>query len=276
MKTCRLCHRTKAPSEFPKNRRQCKSCCNQRQRERYGTPEGKAARKEANARWYGKVKNTSYYEAVRKEWQDNNPDKIKAARLARYAGNTETERAKNRAKLRRLRAANPGHFRAYACQRKGSQAAFIETLKSQPCSDCGRVLPVVAMDFDHVRGIKRRPIANMVGQYSREQIELEIAKCDLVCACCHRVRTRKRGSPQHPSTRRQWLDSLKRRPCVDCGGVFSPEAMDFDHVRGGKVAGVAQTYGWKRERVLAELLKCDLVCACCHRVRTHEHRSTTP
>lgn len=57
------------------------------------------------------------------------------------------------------------------------------------------------------------------------------------------------------------------KPCADCGGVFPPVCMDFDHVRGEKLCNVAKmgTYAWSR--VLEEIAKCDLVCANCHRIR---------
>ncbi len=44
------------------------------------------------------------------------------------------------------------------------------------------------MDFDHVRGKKLFNIAN--GRYRTwKSVIIEIAKCDLVCANCHRIRT---------------------------------------------------------------------------------------
>lgn len=50
------------------------------------------------------------------------------------------------------------------------------------------------MDFDHVRGKKSFNIGGgKMGTPSFEAIEVEIAKCDLVCANCHRIRTEKRG-----------------------------------------------------------------------------------
>lgn len=75
---------------------------------------------------------------------------------------------------------------------------------------------------------------------------------------------------------RLWLDALKAAPCVDCGGTFPPECMDFDHIdpstKSFCVAKGPVSYG--RERVLAEIAKCELVCANCHRVRTWKHRRT--
>lgn len=67
-----------------------------------------------------------------------------------------------------------------------------------------------------------------------------------------------------------WLNSLKSNRCTDCQGVFPACCMDFDHVRGEKIKGVGQLLGCTKERVLEEIAKCDLVCACCHRLRTKE------
>ena len=48
--------------------------------------------------------------------------------------------------------------------------------------------------------------------------------------------------------------------------------MDLDHVRGGKEFKVSDAvqlaYGVSLERSWAEIAKCDVVCANCHRVRT--------
>lgn len=66
-------------------------------------------------------------------------------------------------------------------------------LKSDPCSDCGKTFSSVAMDFDHVRGVKFRMVSTMVN-YSWERVLDEIAKCELVCANCHRIRTKFRKS----------------------------------------------------------------------------------
>jgi len=63
-----------------------------------------------------------------------------------------------------------------------------------PCMDCGGVFPFVAMDFDHRPDEdKEFGIANF-GMWSETErniaiVEKEIAKCDLICGNCHRVRT---------------------------------------------------------------------------------------
>jgi len=70
--------------------------------------------------------------------------------------------------------------------------------------------------------------------------------------------------------RRRKLSLLKMdRPCYDCGGVFSPECMDWDHRPGtSKLFQIGHAIQRKFSLVLEELAKCDLVCANCHRLRT--------
>jgi hypothetical protein len=64
-------------------------------------------------------------------------------------------------------------------------------------------------------------------------------------------------------------------PCTDCGKHYPSYVMDFDHVRGEKRAGVAQltTHSW--DVIQAEIDKCDLVCANCHRERTFMRLGST-
>ena len=67
--------------------------------------------------------------------------------------------------------------------------------------------------------------------------------------------------------------TYKRRasehPCVDCGEA-DPVVLTFDHVRGEKVANVADLI-WSKHSlaaVQAEVAKCDVRCANCHTRRT--------
>lgn len=70
---------------------------------------------------------------------------------------------------------------------------------------------------------------------------------------------------------RQLVERAKDVPCVDCGVRYPSFVMDFDHVRGEKRANVSQLAGTgaSEEAILAEIAKCDVVCANCHRERTH-------
>src|SRR6266849_670862 len=65
------------------------------------------------------------------------------------------------------------------------------------------------------------------------------------------------------------LAEHKARPCLDCGGRFHFSAMDFDHVSGTKLFNVGNSRSYSHFKILAEIAKCDVVCANCHRIRTY-------
>lgn len=73
--------------------------------------------------------------------------------------------------------------------------AWITQEKRQPCMDCKRTFPPVAMQFDHIleRGPKLFMLSQAVSEKRTfEEIKDERAKCDLVCANCHAIRTSRR------------------------------------------------------------------------------------
>ena len=67
-------------------------------------------------------------------------------------------------------------------------------LSQHPCVDCGETDAYV-LELDHVRGKKSNDIAKMViDGYSWSTIEAEIAKCEVRCANCHRIRENEKSS----------------------------------------------------------------------------------
>ena len=68
---------------------------------------------------------------------------------------------------------------------------YVRSLKeATPCADCGNHFPHVCMDFDHIGDDKTHAVARLVaGARSLDLIKAEIAKCEIVCANCHRIRT---------------------------------------------------------------------------------------
>ena len=201
----------------------------------------------------------------------------RAANVAYYARNRSTEIARVRG-------------------RQEANLMLLRELRRVPCADCARTFEPFQMDFDH-----RDPAAKSfrltsptgLGS-SRERLLAEVEKCDVVCAVCHRIRTKaqhqerlrnrracatSRGLEQR---RRRWtwhaqvLDDLRGVPCADCGGRFPPFAMDFDHREGSdKRIGVTRMVGRAGiKAILAEAAKCDIVCANCHRARTYRRRTS--
>src|SRR5438445_117020 len=72
--------------------------------------------------------------------------------------------------------------------RKKVGRELIISLKQKPCLDCSIEYPHYVMQFDHSRGEKLFNLAQ--GHYHGEQqIRDEVAKCDIVCANCHAIRT---------------------------------------------------------------------------------------
>lgn len=69
---------------------------------------------------------------------------------------------------------------------------FVRQKKTFPCLDCGVQYPYYVMDFDHREGETKKYELNRVGRMTMRALETEIAKCDLVCANCHRERTHQR------------------------------------------------------------------------------------
>lgn len=75
--------------------------------------------------------------------------------------------------------------------KQGSIKEYLDELKSEtPCADCGNKYPPYVMDFDHRDPSKKSfSVAKFKSTNSVERVLKEIAKCDVVCANCHRERT---------------------------------------------------------------------------------------
>lgn len=76
-------------------------------------------------------------------------------------------------------------------RRRDAIRRIIEETKDRPCSDCGIRYPSYVMDFDHRDATEKR---FNIGKDAFSLIPHtalleEIAKCDVVCANCHRERT---------------------------------------------------------------------------------------
>jgi hypothetical protein len=98
------------------------------------------------------------------------------------------EEAREARLLEKRRALYAGkHMPPTEAERYGVARDYIANYKAgKPCMDCHQEFAPCAMDFDHVIGEKKKDVSSLT---SLKSIKEEIAKCDLVCACCHRVRT---------------------------------------------------------------------------------------
>lgn len=77
--------------------------------------------------------------------------------------------------------------------RRAAIKKIVDEAKNVPCMDCGARWPPEAMDLDHVKGTKLGNVSTLTARKNLPLILAEIAKCEVVCACCHRIRTRSRS-----------------------------------------------------------------------------------
>jgi len=163
-------------------------------------------------------------------------------------------------------------------------------LKEKGCTDCGEYYKS-SMEFDHVSGTKEIEIGSLkkMSFSDKEMLEVlsdELAKCEVCCANCHRLRTISRqknnlrreyletGKSKGLSESGKWLyDSLAKVKCVDCGNSNSL-IMELDHVRGEKVNQlsrmVRKSSAYTLEQVKEEYAKCDPRCPNCHKKVTND------
>jgi hypothetical protein len=166
-----------------------------------------------------------------------------------------------------------------------AQAFVLEYLRARPCVDCGEADPVV-LEFDHV-GTKRAEISTLVRRGVRRPVlEAEIARCEVVCANCHRRRTARRSrwrradaalsgpwrSKAHERNVRFAIRALQESGCSDCSEA-DVCVLDFDHIgaKTGNVMQLARSEVGLR-RLGEEIAQCVVRCANCHRRRTAHER----
>ncbi len=86
-------------------------------------------------------------------------------------------------------------------------------------------------------------------------------------------RIRKNQEVRRAANRALVAEYLLTHPCVDCGET-DRVVLEFDHVRGAKLADVSAMVrdGHTWARIGAEIGKCDVRCANCHRRVTKQRR----
>lgn len=79
------------------------------------------------------------------------------------------------------------------------------------------------------------------------------------------------------ASKRRFINAVKSYPCTDCHGSWPSYVMQFDHLDAslkiGAISKIVLSKGWKT--IIKEIMKCDVLCANCHALRTHK-RSHLP
>lgn len=98
---------------------------------------------------------------------------------------TDEERAEQRGRKKEQR-------QRHTAKMLPRKRELLERLKAAPCMDCETSFPSECMHFDHRPGETK--LFNISARANRmtPRLEAELAKCDLVCANCHAIRTRRR------------------------------------------------------------------------------------
>lgn len=134
------------------------------------------------------------FNAYQLEWQRRNKDRVRTSNQTQY----QKHRKERLVRQLAYRQENAQQIKEKLTFLQAEKRAVVAAAKDRPCADCGENWPTVAMDFDHVRGEKKYGIAHMAGgPHSMKALLEEIAKCEVVCACCHRIRTHRNGGTEH-------------------------------------------------------------------------------
>lgn len=171
----------------------------------------------------------------------------------------------------RRRRKNASTYRYQKRNRRSLKAELVRQ-RGGCCEECGYARTPAALEFHH-RDAASKEFQISRGSVSRDRLWSEASKCDLLCANCHRKRhpiLKKDGDPKTVVLRRQ----LKQRAvtllgsrCQGCGSAFTPRIFEFHHIDARTKEFAISADGILRpwDSVVAELVKCVLVCANCHR-----------
>jgi ribosomal protein L44E len=165
--------------------------------------------------------------------------------------------------------------KAYRWQKKHRRelkAAIIELLGGK-CIDCGYQACPAALDPHHVDPSEKEfALSSFRGSSTR--LRAELTKCVLLCANCHRLRhaledVNAKGGPVVEFRRRMKARAVSYmgNACAGCGRSGHQAIFDFHHLDPAEKKFGITTDGIPRpwEKVLAELAKCVMLCANCHR-----------
>lgn len=124
---------------------------------------------------------------------------IKGHKTGHTRSESSTRAVKNAVERDKYRAAKGVDVRSYE-KRQGlaPRRMWVGLLKlAYGCKDCGYRVHHEALQFDHLPGsVKLGEVNKLVKSASAARLFAEIAKCEIVCANCHAVRTATRRSAQ--------------------------------------------------------------------------------
>src|ERR1700682_3413363 len=131
------------------------------------------------------------------------------------------------------------------------------------CSLCGETKELGMYGFrDKAAGQRHQRCKACMASYSRRHYAANSA--------LYKAHSKSNARARRASLKARVWSYLAEHPCVDCG-QSDPVVLEFDHVDcASKLKElywmVHETYRWSA--IVAEILKCEVRCANCHRRRT--------
>jgi hypothetical protein len=127
---------------------------------------------------------------------------------------------------------------------------------------CGQSKPLSAFSFKNLALGRRHSVCRECYKaWNRAHYERNRAR--------YIASARRNGVVYRAETLRRLVDYLRRNPCVDCG-ERDLLVLEFDHrdpaTKRMPISSMLEGYGWPQ--IEAEIDKCDVRCANCHRRRT--------
>jgi len=151
-----------------------------------------------------------------------------------------------------------------------------ESLPNRTCEDCGTTF----YDENAMRSLCEDCHREWRGPGpKRDDVEIPDGETWASLSSYQRYYYRNRAeerarTSRRPTALREWYRSLKEgRECREYG-ESRPPALDFHHDEGTKTMSISEmvAQGYGRDRIRAEIRKCSVLCANCHRVRHADAR----
>ena len=99
---------------------------------------------------------------------------------------------KNKAAKKKWYLEHKDYYKKHFDNRIARHKTIVREAKNVPCMDCRQIYPFFVMDFDHRDDVVKDMEISKLVRYGTKRLLEEIAKCEVVCANCHRIRTNER------------------------------------------------------------------------------------
>jgi len=134
--------------------------------------------------------------------------------------------------------------------------------QTKQCSTCKRSLPLSEFAVKNRRtGLRSSKCRACQRAYAKAHYRKNRDK--------YLAKARRRNAAERERFAAMVLGYLSEHPCVDCGAT-DLRILEFDHREGGEktaaVSAFLRAFDW--DGLIAEIAKCDVRCANCHRRRT--------